>query len=449
MAGVKISVIGAGGSFVVGLIHDICLMPSLHDSTVSFMDINQERLDTSYTICTRHAQEMGVKLKIEKTLERRESLEGADFVVTIALIDGPRRLEEGWRIALKHGYKWGGSYHILYDEPFWLNFYHLRLFESLTRDILELCPNAWHLLITNPVLAATTFLNRKYPECKMVGLCHGFSGVYHIANVLGLDRKGLTYEVPGVNHFVWLTHLYHQGNDVFPMIDKWIETESKKHWESKTQDQLCPKSVDLYRRLGVIPIGDTAHWTGASWPWWYHSDKEVENSWAVESEAPWFKYVEAIKNTPERYKKIAEDPSKKISDEFKLGPNLTGEQMIPIVESISQDIPRVTIVNILNRDEYVPGIPRDFEVEIPALVSKRGVQGIKTKGLPRPVIAHILRDRVAPVEMELEAYEKGSRDLLVQLVLMDKWTKSVKHANELIDEIFALPYHKELREHYI
>jgi alpha-galactosidase len=122
--------------------------------------------------------------------------------------------------------------------------------------------------------------------------------------------------------------------------------------------------------------------------------------------------------------------------------------MIPIVESVSQDIPRVIIVNTLNRDDYVGGIPRDFEVEIPALVSKHGIQGIKTNGLPKAVIAHILRDRVAPVEMELAAYEQGSRALLTQLVLMDKWTQSVQHATDLIDAIFAFPYHAELREHY-
>jgi len=33
-------------------------------------------------------------------------------------------------------------------------------------------------------------------------------------------------------------------------------------------------------------------------------------------------------------------------------------------------------------------------------------------------------------------------------VLMDRWTKSRTHAEQLIDEIFALPYHTELRQHY-
>ena len=126
----KISVIGAGGSFVIGLIHDICLTPSLHRSRVSFMDTDEERLDTSFRLCSRYARERGVDLRIETTLDRRESMREADFVVTIARIDGPRRLLEGWSVARRLGWEWGGSYHILYDEPFWLNFYQLRLFES-------------------------------------------------------------------------------------------------------------------------------------------------------------------------------------------------------------------------------------------------------------------------------------------------------------------------------
>lgn len=452
MENVKISVIGAGGCFVVGLIHDLCLTPSLHDCTVSFMDINPERLDISHALCSRYAREMGVPLHIEKTLDRRASLKDADFVITIALVDGPRRLEEGWRTALKLGYKWPGSYHILYDEPFWLNFYQLRLFEDITRDMQELCPNAWHLLVSNPVLAATTFLQRKYPRIKMVGLCHGFAAVHAIPDVLGLGQGPLTYEIPGVNHFVWLTHACKEGREVLPLVDQWLAKDAQTHWAQAKPGPyggpMSPKSLDLYRQLGGIPIGDTANWTGASWPWWYHTDTEVERAWRTESEAPWFQYVDYIRHTPQRYAQMLADPSQKLTDQLKIGSQPTSEPMIPIVESVSRDVPRVLIVNMLNRDEYVAGIPRDFEVEIPALVSRRGIQGIKTNGLPRALIAHTLRDRVAPVEMELEAYATGSRALLTQLVLMDKWTQSVRHADALIDAIFALPYHQELREHY-
>ena len=51
----------------------------------------------------------------------------------------------------------------------------------------------------------------------MVGLCHGFAGVYRLADALGLDREKLTFEIPGVNHTVFLTHAYHDGQDVFPL----------------------------------------------------------------------------------------------------------------------------------------------------------------------------------------------------------------------------------------
>lgn len=446
MARTRVAIIGAGsGGFTLSLINDICLTPNLHGSAVALMDVNEDRLNDTHQICARFADQVGVDLTFEKTTDRRAALRGAEFVINTALVDGPRRLGEGWAIAEKHGVKWGGSYHILYDEPFWLNFYQLRLFEAIAQDMLDLCPDAWLLLVSNPVLAGTTFLTREYPELKMVGLCHGYSGVYEIADVLGLDREHLTYEIPGVNHFVWLTRLYHKGQDVFPMIDRWLESEAEKHWETHPEGTLGRKKMDLYKKLGVIGIGDTASITGASWPWWYHSDAAVEKRWGTDSREWWHGYLDMMRTAPARLRETARRPEGLAHrDDMQL----TGEPMIPIIESIACDIPRVIIANIQNRGEFVPGIPGDFEVEVPTLVSGRGVQGIETTPLPRAVVAHMLRDRVAPVEIELEAYQMGSRALLTHLVMTDKWITSEQQASDLIDEVFSRPYHAELREHY-
>ncbi|MEM2151848.1 MAG: hypothetical protein QW241_01855 [Candidatus Bathyarchaeia archaeon] len=68
--------------------------------------------------------------------------------------------------------------------------------------------------------------------------------------------------------------------------------------------------------------------------------------------------------------------------------------------------------------------------------------------MPKPLIAYVLRDRVAPIEVELEAYERGSRDLLLQLIMMDPWTRSEEQARKLLDEIMALPRCEEMRSHY-
>ena len=87
----KISIIGAGSAvFSLSLIRDICLTPNLQGSTVSFMDIDQERLDAAHTLCQRYAAEVGIQLDLQKTTDRRASMQGADFVINTALVAGNR-----------------------------------------------------------------------------------------------------------------------------------------------------------------------------------------------------------------------------------------------------------------------------------------------------------------------------------------------------------------------
>ena len=94
------------------------------------------------------------------------------------------------------------------------------------------------------------------------------------------------------------------------------------------------------------------------------------------------------------------------------------------------------------------GLPKDYEVEIAAIVDKHGIHPIHNNGLPRPIMAHLVRDRIAPVEMELAAFENQSREYLVDLIMMDPWTRSRAQAEGLIDAIFALPCNEEMKEFY-
>ena len=451
--GTKISIIGAGSAvFSLSMIRDICLTPNLQGSIITFMDIDEERLDAVHRLCQRYAAEVGIELDLRKTTDRRQALQRAEFVINTALVSGHRAMKEGWEIAKKHDFRFGGSYHILHDEAFWVNFYQFRLFEDVVGDMVEICPDAWQLLVANPVLAGVTFLSRKYPQHKLVGLCHGYSGVYHLASELGLDRDSitrerLTYELPGVNHFIWLTHLYHDGEDAMGLIDQWIKNEASKYWETcGFSDGMGPKAVDLYERFGAFPIGDTGNPGGGTWPWWYHVDDETEKHWREDPTAWYEGYFRDTAAQVAEIARIAADESIKVTDHFPA--QASGESMVSLIESIACDIPRVFTVNIQNKGDFVPGVPRDFEVEVPALVSKRGVQGIQTNGLPPALVSYILHDRVAPVNIELEAYETGSKQLLLQLILMDPWARSDQQARDLLEDILALPYHKKMREHY-
>ena len=228
-----ITIIGAGSAvFSLGMVRDLCLTASLQGSTVRFMDIDHGRLDAIHALCVRYAAEMGVTLTLEKTTDRRAALVGADVVVNAALVAGHHRLRAGWDVAQRHGYRWGGSLHVMHDEAFWINFPQLQLFESVIEDMLQICPQAWYIQVANPVKAGITHLTRKYPQAKIVGLCHGYGGVYYLADKLGLEREHITYEIPGVNHFIWLTKLFYRGQDAMPLLEQWIAEQGPTHWET-------------------------------------------------------------------------------------------------------------------------------------------------------------------------------------------------------------------------
>jgi alpha-galactosidase len=81
-------------------------------------------------------------------------------------------------------------------------------------------------------------------------------------------------------------------------------------------------------------------------------------------------------------------------------------------------------------------------------MSKRGAQGIQTTRLPDSVLAYLIAERVGPVNLELQAFEQGSKQLLLQLLMMDPFARSERQCRQLLEEIFALPYHHALREHF-
>ena len=444
----KISIIGAGSAvFSLSLLRDLCLMPRLRGGTVSFMDIDRGRLDTVFSLCSRYAAEVGARLRLEKTLDRRKSLAGADFVVNSALAAGHDRLQAGWRIAKRHGYRLGGSLHVCHDEAFWVNFHQLRLMEAVLKDILSVCPRAWYILIANPVLAGTTYLSRKYPKARVVGLCHGSSGAYVLPDVLGYDGRHSSFEMSGVNHFVWLTGFKQRGKNALPAIDRWLKTKARRYWRTiEPSHPAGPKPFDLYRKLGAFPVGDTANPGGGAWPYWYHQDRKTEKKWKEDPNGWYGAYFRGGKAQPAWIRGIARDRSKRLTGIWP--PEPSGEPAIPLIDSLAGGRPRRLMVNILNTGGMVPGIPGDFSVELKARVDRRGIHGLRARKLPDQVIAWTIRDRVVPVETEIAAFAERSYAKLLQLVLMDPWTKSETQAKGLLKGILAMSCHREMREYY-
>lgn len=451
----KICIIGAGSAvFSLNLIKDICVNSHFDGSTVSLMDISTERLDAIYNLCTRYAKEMKLNINIIKTTDRRTAMKDAQFVLNVALDYGHERFKQGIETAYKNGYRFGGSQHIVHDEGFYINFHQLRLMEAILVDMLDICPDAYYIMIANPVQAGVTYLSRKYKDAKIIGMCHGYTGVYRILEAMGLEREKLDFEIAGVNHFIWLTKFRYDGEDGYKFLDKWLENHDGRlvaDDESLAKfglaaDEVGAKAIDLYRRYGLFPIGDTPSPGGGAWGWEYHTDDEIENKFGSKPYGWYQTYFKGCDDTIAKIKAIAEDETVKVSEIFSDIPS--DEPMIPLIEGLAFGTGNRVVVNIANSGGYMKGLPCDYEVEIASIVDKDGVHPICNDGLPKTIMAHLMRDRIAPVEIELAAFENHSRENLVDLVMTDPWTKSRKQAEKLIDDIFNLPCNADMKEYY-
>ena len=437
--GIKLSIIGAGSrTFSLGIVRDLCLTPGLWGSTVSFMDIDGGRLDTVHNVAQRYTAELGASLRFEKTLDRRESLRGADVVINTAMVTSWERIREAEEVAYRHGY----------PQPIYVDDFHqFGLFLSIIRDMEELCPDAWYIQSANPVFEGCTLISRS-TDIKAVGLCHGFHhGVRSIASTIGLNPDKIEAQAYGVNHMIWLTKFGHEGVDAYPMLDRWIEEQAGAYWSGPAcgvSDGMGPKAVDVYRRVGLFPVGDTITPGGGSYMRWYHVDRETERRWSEDPVAWYDRHVVHVNEQGAALTRVAADREQKVTDAFP--PQRILETNVSIIDALVNDKPAVFQVNIPNRGA-IPAIANDVVVEIPGLVSGAGIQGIHLGDLPKPALCHVL-DRVIQMERELEAFRTGSKALLIEWVLANPWTRSIDQANAVLEDLLALPFNRELKAHF-
>ena len=92
--GIKVAIIGGGSSmFVPDLFRRFLQAPCMVGGTVSLMDVDEERLSVMDELGKRLVEAEKADLKVESTLDQRESLIGADFVIVAISVGGMRSWE--------------------------------------------------------------------------------------------------------------------------------------------------------------------------------------------------------------------------------------------------------------------------------------------------------------------------------------------------------------------
>ena len=79
----KIAIVGAGSVvFTRRLVGDLPSFPALESSHLSLMDVDEQRLALIGRLAEKMVRDSGVAATVDTTLDRRQALNGADYVIT-------------------------------------------------------------------------------------------------------------------------------------------------------------------------------------------------------------------------------------------------------------------------------------------------------------------------------------------------------------------------------
>jgi len=444
----KIVLIGAGSAaFGPPTLNDIYQSKVLQGSTITLLDINEEKLNRVYDIVVQENKIKGEKFTIEKTMDQKTALRGAD--IAVCSIEHGDRFEHRWEdhsIPHKHGSTEmmaenggpGGFFHSARQIPEII---------KIAKDAYAANPNIFFIIYSNPVARISLALNRVLPDLNSVGLCHQINLLLRDlpfildekAQSLGSLEKIKRYKeilhntkitVGGLNHFAFVLDMedMNTGENLMSKFNNRVmKFYIKDKWDRYHFDSL---TFEFYKRLGWFPYVGDNHLAEYVQMAKDHTKFEDFDDWIESMEQG----NKAINGRFERYHKRLQKgryPKKGL-----MGNMESGERAVAILEGMIEDKNNFEIVNIPN-EGIIDNLPQDLAIECTAKINKDGIHGIKLGNIPKNIAA-LLRIEASIQDVCVEAILTESKDLAIACLAMDVNCGSFKMAEEIYNEMYPL-----------
>ncbi len=420
----KIVLIGAGSAnFGLGTIGDIFKSKILEGSTVTLHDINAKALENTKKIAVKYKEKLKVNYNIEATTNRAEALKDATFcIISIEVGNRFDLWDQDWKIPLQYGVKQiygenggpGGLFHSLRIIPAILN---------ICDDIVKICPNAFVFNYSNPMQRICHAVTSKYQDLKFTGLCHEIASMERqLPTIMETDYSNIEIKAGGLNHLSILLNVKYKdtGKDGYPIIHKKF-----KDYYSKVTSEYYPAKpggergvfFELYKIYGYLPITTDSH-LGEYIQWAYSVADH-----------------EAIIEFYDNYKKRCQtfyDNESHYSEYFNISDNKMNERIVPILEAILNDANlEESAVNLPNNN-FIDSLPKDIVVEVPGILNKSGVSGIRLENYPSD-FGSLLNNQVGTIQLTTEAILKKSKHVAYQALLADPVVDNTSKAQQLLN----------------
>ncbi|KZN24790.1 alpha-glucosidase/alpha-galactosidase [Haladaptatus sp. R4] len=414
----KIALIGAGSMvFARKLIGDILSFEELSSSELSLMDIDEHRLSQTHRIAEAMIENEGLDASVEATLDRREAVADADYVLNMINVGGTEPFENEIRIPEKYGVKQsigdttgpGGIFRGLRTIPTILD---------LAADMEELCPDAHLLNYTNPmaILCKALF---DATDIDVVGLCHSVPHTAEaIAEYVGVPASELEYWVAGINHMAWFLECEHDGHSVYPALRDAAEND-----ETYRKDTV---RFEMLKHFGAFPT-ESSHHMSEYVPYVRTDDAAIEEMVGTNfaERMPTATYLEGWKaRSAER-----DDPELGI-DLDSVGVERSEEYASRIIHSLETGTQRRFNLNVPNATNAIENLPNDACVEVPVFVDGTGLHPASVGALPTQLAA-LDRQHSAVYELTVEGALEGNREKIHQAVKLDPLSAAACSLDEL------------------
>ncbi len=440
----KIVLIGAGSHvFSKATISDILSYPELRDSTITLLDIDKEPLDLISAYARKLVRQHGFSTKIESTMDRREALDGANYVLTTIRVGERRPIASPY---MYYGVDLGQGDTIQAGGVFY-GLRHIPVILDICHDMEELCPDAWLINYTNPMAMITWAVN-DYTRIKAVGLCHsvqststqllkylgvpitpedlpeGADDYYRtLHNQVYKESKDISYWVAGINHMAWFLEFKWRGKDAYPLLRERLKDPAVYSGPNAHYAGPDIVRVEIFKAFGYFV---------------------TESSMHMGSYVPYFKKrLDLIKKFGLE-ERIMEN---RVSEDEKLRQQLNSGHKFPIIRSIEYGAtiihsietgkPSRINANVKNTG-LITNLLEGSCVEVPCLVDKTGIHPCYVGDLP-PQLAALNRTSINVQELAVRGIVEKDKTKIFQAILVDPLTSTIltiDETRELVDRMF-------------
>jgi alpha-galactosidase len=396
----QIVFLGAGSVvFTRQLLADLFRFDDLPSLRIVLHDIDSERLAVAQATADQLVSRFGRTAEITSTLDRREALRSADFVINMIQVGGIDATRKDLELPAASGLRQtigdttgvGGVFRALRTFP---------VLSGIAADMLELCPDAWFLNYTNPMAMNVWWMSVVAPTLKTVGLCHSvYWTVNDLCELIGVPMEGTHYRAAGVNHQAWLVEWSRDGEDLYPRLREKIASDPELARRVR---------VEIFSRIGFYPTETSEH-SAEYLSWFLRSDEQIERFR--------LKPLEYIGISEEN---VAEFEHAKVA--LAAGELLELEQGAAeyapqVIHSILTGTERIIHANVVNHG-LIDNLPDGAVVEVPSLVDATGVHPLPFGNIP-PQGAALNRTYLSVAGLTVEAARTGNPGLVRQAVLVD------------------------------